>query len=101
MPGIPVSDLWIDIPPVQGLSKENTGFLTQKPESLVTRIVESASKPGDLVADFFAGSGTTAVAAIASNRRWILCDSSQAAITVISDRIGKVADGSSYIFEDI
>jgi DNA modification methylase len=96
VPGIVVSDLWIDIPPVQGLSKENTGFLTQKPESLLERVIESATDPGDLVVDFFAGSGTTAVAAMATNRRWILCDSSEAAITVAKERIERTYRSVSY-----
>lgn len=89
VPGVPVSDLWIDINPVQGASKENTGFLTQKPEALLERIIESSSDPGDIIADFFAGSGTTAAVAEKMNRRWIICDSSEAAIRVIEARLGK------------
>ncbi|MFW9927204.1 MAG: site-specific DNA-methyltransferase [Candidatus Thorarchaeota archaeon] len=96
IPGVPVSDLWIDIPPVQGLSRENTGFLTQKPVSLLERIILSASNQGDIVADFFSGSGTTAIAAIATGRRWILCDSSETAISVSKERIGKVKIKSLY-----
>jgi len=87
IPGVLVSDLWIDIPPVQGSSKENTGFLTQKPEALLKRVIESASEPGDLVADFFAGSGTTGAVALETNRRWILCDSSDVAIETIKGRL--------------
>ncbi|MHA2359994.1 MAG: site-specific DNA-methyltransferase, partial [Candidatus Thorarchaeota archaeon] len=100
-PGIPVSDLWIDIAPVQGLSKENTGFLTQKPEALLKRVIESASDPEDLVADFFAGSGTTAVAAMATNRRWILCDSSEAAIAVAKKRIERTSGSVSFSLESL
>ncbi len=96
IPGVPVSDLWVDIPPVQGLSKENTGFQTQKPVSLLERIILSASIEGDIIADFFSGSGTTAVAAIATGRRWILCDSSETAISVSTERIGKVKNKSLY-----
>ncbi|MHA2179095.1 MAG: site-specific DNA-methyltransferase [Candidatus Thorarchaeota archaeon] len=99
VPGIPVSDLWIDIPPLQGQSKENTGFLTQKPEALITRVIESASEADDIVVDFFAGSGTTAMAAITTNRRWILCDSSEAAVSVSRDRIENRS--SSYSFEKV
>ncbi|MFW9974971.1 MAG: site-specific DNA-methyltransferase [Candidatus Thorarchaeota archaeon] len=89
VPGVPVSDLWIDINPVQGASKENTGFLTQKPEALLERIINSATSPGDVIADFFAGSGTTAVVADKLNRRWFICDSSEAAIGVIRKRLEK------------
>ncbi len=53
---------------------ENCGFPTQKPEALLHRIVEAASSPGDLVADFFCGSGTMLSVAEKLNRRWIGCD---------------------------
>jgi len=86
-PGILVSDLWYDIAPVQGGAKENTGFLTQKPEALLERVIRSATEEGDLVGDFFAGSGTTAVAAENSGRRWVLCDESDSSIEVIRKRI--------------
>lgn len=89
VPGIPVSDLWIDIPPVQGASKENTGFLTQKPEALLERIIESSTEMDDIVADFFAGSGTTAVVAERMNRRWVTCDISEAAIKLTRERLNR------------
>jgi adenine-specific DNA-methyltransferase len=53
---------------------ENCGFPTQKPEALLQRIVQAASSPGDLVADFFCGSGTMLAVAEKLNRRWIGCD---------------------------
>ncbi|MFW9832775.1 MAG: site-specific DNA-methyltransferase [Candidatus Thorarchaeota archaeon] len=87
IPGIPVSDLWIDIPPVQGASKENTGFLTQKPELLLERIIASSTNPSDIIADFFVGSGTTVVVAQRMNRHWIACDSSLAAIRITEERL--------------
>ena len=86
VPGVQVSDLWTDIHPVQGASKEHTGFLTQKPEALLERIIDSSTNPGDIIADFFVGSGTTAVVAERMNRRWIVCDSSKAAIKVTKER---------------
>ncbi len=85
-PGILVSDLWHDIAPVQGASKENTGFLTQKPEALLERVISSATEEGDLVGDFFAGSGTTAIASEKLNRRWVLCDQSESSLDVIRKR---------------
>ena len=85
--GIQVSDLWFDIPPVQGASQENTGFLTQKPEALLERIVQSSTEEGDIIGDFFAGSGTTGIIADKLARRWILCEQSEAAIEVISHRM--------------
>ena len=86
-PGILVSDLWHDIAPVQGASKENTGFLTQKPEALLERVITSATEKGDLVGDFFAGSGTTAIVSEKLNRRWVLCDQSESSLDVIRKRI--------------
>lgn len=86
-PGILVSDMWYDIAPVQGASHENTGFLTQKPEALLERVITSATDEGNLVGDFFAGSGTTAVVSKRLNRRWVLCDESDSSIDVIRKRI--------------
>lgn len=85
--GIPVSDLWLDIPPLQGSSAEYTGFVTQKPVALMSRILESSTERDDLVADFFAGSGTTAVAATAMGRRWIVCERSPVSVRIIEERL--------------
>ncbi|MHA1771773.1 MAG: site-specific DNA-methyltransferase [Candidatus Thorarchaeota archaeon] len=90
--GVLVSDLWLDIPPLQGGSEEFTGFLTQKPLALLKRVIECSSEGGDLVADFFAGSGTTAVAAQRLNRRWIACDKSPVALNLLLKRLGLETD---------
>ncbi len=69
-----VDDVW-RIPMLQPADRtENCGFPTQKPEALLYRIVQAASSEGDLVADFFCGSGTTLSVAEKLNRRWIGCD---------------------------
>ncbi|HZX36427.1 MAG TPA: site-specific DNA-methyltransferase [Thermodesulfobacteriota bacterium] len=71
----PLDDVWDDIPDAMHISSsERTGFATQKPELLLERIIESGSDEGDLVADFFSGSGTTGVAATRLKRRWLLCE---------------------------
>ncbi len=88
--GIPVSDLWFDIPPIQGSSKEYAGFITQKPVTLLDRVIKAASSKGDIVADFFGGSGTLAVAAHQANRRWILCDISDTAIGMTQQRLAEI-----------
>jgi adenine-specific DNA-methyltransferase len=85
--GVPVSDIWLDIAPIQGASSEYTGFLTQKPVALLKRVIEAGTRKGDLVADLFAGSGTTAVAATTCGRKWILCETSEAAVEVIVSRM--------------
>jgi site-specific DNA-methyltransferase (adenine-specific)/adenine-specific DNA-methyltransferase len=56
------------------LSRENVDYPTQKPEALLERIIRASSKEGDLVADFFVGSGTTAAVAEKTGRKWIACD---------------------------
>ncbi|MEW6232330.1 MAG: site-specific DNA-methyltransferase, partial [Chloroflexota bacterium] len=66
---------------------ENTGFETQKPERLLQRILEASSNEGDLVADFFCGSGTTLAVAEKFGRRWIGCDLSKWAIQVTRKRL--------------
>ena len=87
MPGVPVQDLWLDIPPLQSQSKERTGYETQKPERLLERILSLASNAGDLVADFFCGAGTTLSVAEKLERRWIGCDLSRFAIHTTRKRL--------------
>ena len=91
VPGILASDIWTDISPIQGSSKEYSGFLTQKPLSLLHRIISSATDEADIVADFFAGSGTTAIAAATLSRNWIICDVSDVAIEVAEHRLSSLA----------
>lgn len=66
-------DVW-QLDMVGRTSAERTGYVTQKPEALIERILESCSKEGDLCADFFGGSGTLAATADRMGRRWISCD---------------------------
>jgi len=80
-------DVWdIDLIP-QNDRSEREGFATQKPLRLLERIIGSCSRPGDLVADFFCGSGTTAVAAEKLGRRWIATDQSATAVQVTRRRL--------------
>lgn len=85
--GRPLGDVWDDIPPVQGSSKERVGYPTQKPIALLQRIINLASKPNDLVLDAFCGCGTTITAAHALGRRWIGMDISPTAVKVMTDRL--------------
>jgi adenine-specific DNA-methyltransferase len=66
---------------------ENTGFPTQKPEAILQRILQAATQPGALVADFFCGSGTTLRVAEKLGRRWIGCDLSRFAIHTTRKRL--------------
>ena len=81
---------WHTIVPTAG--KERTGYPTQKPLGIVRRIVKTSSPPGGLVADFFAGSGTTGVAAYEAERPFLLVDSSPEAAAVMARRFAG-ADG--------
>ena len=74
MPGVPVKDIWDDISAVNSQAKEAEGYATQKPAALLERIIKASSKEGDLVADFFCGSGTTAAVAEKLGRKWIATD---------------------------
>ncbi len=72
--GTRVGDIWDDIFPVNQMAKERLAYLTQKPEALLERIIKTSSNEGDLVADFFVGSGTTAAVAEKLGRKWIATD---------------------------
>ena len=73
--GVPVGDIWAGKEfIIHAQSGEDTGYATQKPNSLLERIVKASSNEGDLVADFFCGSGTTGAVAEKLGRRWIMCD---------------------------
>lgn len=85
--GLPLQDIWTDISPVNSQAKEDTGFDTQKPEELLSRIIKTSSRAGDLVADFFLGSGTTAVVAEKLGRRWIGVDFGKTGIQVSRSRL--------------
>ena len=85
---LPADCLWLDIPDMMHITEaEKTGFDTQKPEALLSRIIRTSSNEGDLVADFFCGSGTTLAVAEKLGRRWIGCDLSKWAIQVTRKRL--------------
>ena len=70
--------------------KERTGYPTQKPLGIIRRIVRTSSPPGGLVADFFAGSGTTGIAAGEAGRPFLLVDSSREAAAVMARRFAGI-----------
>ena len=81
----PTDVWWHTIVPTNG--KEKTGYPSQKPLGILERIVKVHSNPGDLVVDFFAGSGTTGVAAANLGRRYWLCDSNPEAVAIARRRL--------------
>ncbi len=85
--GVPLQDVWTDIRPLHNLSRERLHYPTQKPLSLLERIVRASSNPGDLVLDPFCGCGTAVHAAQALGRRWIGIDITFLAIGLIRRRM--------------
>ena len=77
----------ISIPQLNPMSNERTGYPTQKPVELMELFVKALTDPGDGVADFFCGSGTTPVAAARLGRRWLACDSSKEAVEIARKRL--------------
>lgn len=84
--GTPPDDVW-DIPMINPLALERCGYPTQKPLALMERIILASSRPGDIVADFFCGSGTTALCAGRLGRSWIAVDSGAPAIHACRKRL--------------
>ena len=85
--GYSVSSLWTDIPVVAPSASERIGYPTQKPEKLLDRIIKSSSSEGDIVTDFFLGSGTTVTVAEKLGRRWIGSDCGKLAIYTTQKRM--------------
>ena len=86
----PTDTWWHTIVPTNG--KEKTGYPTQKPLGILKRIVLASSRPGDLVLDCFAGSGTTGEACRVTGRRFILIDKNEAALRVMARRFAGDTD---------
>ena len=83
-------DVWSDIQSIQSAATERLDYPTQKPEALVERIIKASSNEGDLVADFFCGSGTTAAVAEKLGRKWIVTDLGKFAIHTTRKRLIQV-----------
>ena len=85
-PGVAAASIWPDML-LAPTALERVGYPTQKPEALVSRIISASSNEGDLVADFFAGSGTTAAVAEKLGRKWIVSDLGKFAIHTTRKRM--------------
>ncbi len=99
--GSPLTTLWDDVSRIGNTSSERLGYPTQKPEALLQRIIQASSNEGDLVADFFCGSGTTAAVAEKLGRKWIATDLGKFAIHTSRKRLIGVqrqlkAEGKNY-----
>jgi len=85
--GKQVEDIWTDINLTNPMAGERVGYPTQKPEALLERIIKASSNEGDLIADFFCGSGTTAAVAEKLGRKWIATDLGKFAIHTTRKRL--------------
>ena len=96
MPGVPLQDMWTDIPPLHNLAAERLGYPTQKPEMLLERILAASSNEGDIILDPFCGCGTTIHAAQKLKREWIGIDITHLAISLIEKRLNDAFPGIKY-----
>lgn len=87
--GANITDIW-DIKPLSPSSKERLGYDTQKPKELLERIIKSSSNEGDIVADFFCGSGTSLVVAKELGRNYIGCDLNPKAVEITNKRLNSI-----------
>ena len=99
--GQPIQNLWTDIYVINSQAKEFSGYITQKPGALLKRIIEASSRPGDLVLDCFCGSGTLAVVAEKTGRRWIACDLSRFAVHTTRKRLLGVENVKPFVIQNL
>lgn len=98
--GVPVRTIWDDVYEVNSQAIERVDYPTQKPEALLERVIKASSNEGALVADFFAGSGTTAAVAEKLGRKWIVSDLGKFAIHTTRKRMIGVQRGLKASGED-
>jgi len=101
MRGVPMQDIWTDIPPLMGSSREWIEYPTQKPLALLERIINASSNPGDLVLDCFTGSGTTAAAAEKLGRRWVVADLGRFAVHVTRKRLLSIPEIQPFVVQNL
>lgn len=97
MPGVPLQDVWTDVGPLSARGDERIGYPTQKPESLMERIIESSSDPGQIVLDPFCGCGTTIAVAQQLRREWIGIDVSQKAVSIMKNRVDRLGANAKVV----
>jgi adenine specific DNA methylase Mod len=99
--GVVLDNIWDDIIPVNSQAIEDTQYSTQKPESLLERILKASSNENDLVLDCFCGSGTTAAVAEKLNRRWIACDLGRFAIHTTRKRLLQIPNVKPFVVQNL
>lgn len=96
MPGVPLQNIWTDMPGINNRSEEYLGYPTQKPVALLERIITSSSNAGEIVLDPFCGCGTTIHAAQRLGRQWLGIDVTHLAIALIEKRMKEKFPGIVY-----
>lgn len=94
--GLPLQNLWTDIPPLNSQAQERLGYPTQKPLALLERIIAASSNEGDVVLDPFCGCGTAVHAAQKLGREWIGIDVTHLAIGLIEKRMKDAFPGLAF-----
>lgn len=87
MPGVPLTNLWNDIPPINSQASERLGYPTQKLEALLERIIKASSNKGDVILDAYCGCGTTIAVAERLERNWIGIDITYQSISLMLKRL--------------
>jgi len=95
-----LGDVW-EIPVINPMAVERTGYATQKPEALLDVIISASSNPGDLVGDFFCGSGTTPIVAEKLGRRWIAGDLGRFAIHTTRKRLLSIPNVCPFVVQNL
>jgi hypothetical protein len=85
--GMPIQNLWTDVPEINSQAAERLHYPTQKPEALLDRIIQASSSPGDMILDPFCGCGTAVASAHRLGRRWIGIDVTHLAVALIKYRL--------------
>jgi DNA modification methylase len=94
-------NIWDDIPGMGVVSSEYIGYPTQKPVGLLERVIKASSNEGDLVADFFCGSGTTGAVAEKLGRRWIMADLGRYAIHTTRKRLLGIDNCKPFVVQNL
>lgn len=94
--GMPIQNLWLDIPEINSQAQERLGYPTQKPIALLDRIIASSSSPGELILDPFCGCGTAVHSAQRLGRQWIGIDVTHLAIALVERRLNEAFPGIAY-----
>ena len=99
--GTPVQDVWEDIPSLSGTHTERLGYPTQKPLTLLERIIQASSNPGDVILDPFCGCGTAIAAAQKLGRKWIGIDITILSITLQQYRLEAMFPGIKFVVDGL